>query len=196
VPVDAGAFVHETALVESGASVGPSTSVWHHAQIRAGAQIGARCVIGKGVFVDVEVAIGDDCKLQNYACIYHGSRIGRGVFVGPHAVFTNDRRPRATDPDFVPLRDGDWTVGTIVVEDGASIGANATLLPDISIGRWAMVAAAAVVSSDVAPYALVVGCPARRVAWLCRCGRRIDHAKPSCALCGPLPPDHPLRGKF
>jgi acetyltransferase-like isoleucine patch superfamily enzyme len=193
VELGPGAFVHETALVEEGASVGADSRVWHQAQVRTRARIGARCIIGKGAFVDVDVAIGDDSKLQNYACVYHGVTLGRGVFVGPHAVFTNDLRPRATDPAFAPLRDGDWEVGETTVDDGAAIGANCTILPGIRIGRWAMIGAGAVVTHDVAPYALAVGSPARAIGWVCACGSRVTEAARACARCGELPADHPLR---
>jgi len=186
------AFVHPTALVEDGAVVGEDTRVWHHAQVRTRARIGARCIIGKGAFVDFDVVIGDDSKLQNYACVYHGVTLGRGVFVGPHAVFTNDVRPRATSPDFTPLGDGDWIVGETTVGDGAAIGANATILPGVRIGTWALVGAGAVVTRDVVAYALVVGSPARRIGWVCKCGARVDEATRTCAKCGPLPADHPL----
>src|SRR5579872_4505117 len=138
-------FVHATALVEDGAAIGTGSKIWHHAQVRSGARIGERCILGKGVFVDFDVSIGDDCKLQNYACVYHGVTLGRGVFVGPHAVFTNDVHPRSTDPDFGVLADGDWEVGSTQVDDGASIGANCTILPNVRIGAWAMVAAGSVV---------------------------------------------------
>jgi UDP-2-acetamido-3-amino-2,3-dideoxy-glucuronate N-acetyltransferase len=187
------ASVHATALVEPGATLGPETKIWHHAQVRTGAAIGARCIVGKGAFVDAGVTIGDDCKIQNYACVYHGTTLGRGVFVGPHAVFTNDLRPRATRPDFVPLRDGDWKVGLIVVEDGASIGANSTIVPGVRIGRWAMIGAGAVVTRDVEPYALVVGTPARRIGWVCVCGARLSEGATKCVRCGDLPEDHPLQ---
>ncbi len=186
------AFVHETALVETGASIGEDTRIWHQAQVRTRANVGARCIVGKGAFVDFDVSIGDDSKLQNYACVYHGVTLGRGVFVGPHAVFTNDRRPRATDPSFAPLGDGDWEVGETRVDDGAAIGANATILPGIRIGRWAMVGAGAVVTRDVSPYALVVGSPARWLAWVCACGERLADDARACARCGDLPADHPL----
>ncbi|MDQ2908395.1 MAG: acetyltransferase [Candidatus Eremiobacteraeota bacterium] len=186
-------FVHPTAFVEDGAQLGAGTRIWHHAQVRTRARIGARCIVGKGAFVDFDVVIGDDSKLQNYACVYHGVTLGRGVFVGPHAVFTNDRRPRATDPQFAPLGDGDWDVGETTVADGAAIGANATILPGIAIGRWAMVGAAAVVTADVPPYALVIGSPGRRLAWVCPCGIRLADNAETCPRCGPLPPDHPLR---
>ncbi len=187
------AFVHETALVEEGASLGAGTRVWHQAQVRTRARIGERCIVGKGAFVDFDVTIGDDSKLQNYACLYHGVTLGRGVFVGPHAVFTNDRRPRATDPGFAPLGDGDWEVGETSVGDGAAIGANSTVLPGLQIGAWAMVGAGAVVTRNVEPYALVVGTPARRIAWVCACGDRVSDEARTCERCGELPADHPLR---
>ncbi len=188
------AIVHESALVEAGVALGDGTRIWHDVHVRARARIGARCIVGKGVFVDMDVVIGDDCKLQNYACVYHGVTLGRGVFVGPHVVFTNDLRPRATDPAFAPLRDGDWAVGETSVGDGASIGANSTVLPGVDIGAWAMVGAGAVVTRDVAPYALVVGSPARRIGWVCACGERLSGDARTCARCGTLAHDHPLAG--
>jgi UDP-2-acetamido-3-amino-2,3-dideoxy-glucuronate N-acetyltransferase len=184
-------YVHPTATVEDGAEIGPGSRIWHQAQVRTRAKVGARCILGKGVFVDFDVVIGDDCKVQNYACVYHGVSLGRGVFIGPAVIFTNDLRPRATDPQFEPLRDGDWEVGTTVVADGAAIGAGATILPNVRIGRWALVGAGALVTKDVPDYALVVGAPARIAGWVCRCGGRVDSAQ--CARCGPLPADHPLR---
>lgn len=185
------AFVHETALVESDARIGSGTRVWHQAQVRTRAIIGERCIVGKGVFIDFDVVIGDDCKLQNYACVYHGVKLGRGVFVGPHAVFTNDVNPRAVSPSYGLLGDGDWRVGETIVEDGAAIGANSTILPNVTIGKWGMVAAGATVTRDVAPYSLVIGSPARHTAWLCPCGRKVDSS--TCSSCGDLPIDHPLR---
>lgn len=184
------AFVHPSATVEEGAVLGKDTKVWHGAQIRTRAKIGARCIVGKGVFIDFDVIIGDDCKFQNYACVYHGVMLGRGVFVGPHVVFTNDVRPRATSPDFGLLKDGEWEVGETVVGDGAAIGANSTILPNVRIGKWSMVGAGSVVTSDIAAYSLAVGNPARHRAWLCPCGSKVD--SPRCARCGPLPQDHPL----
>lgn len=188
--ISSDAFIHETATVEDAVTIGANTRVWHQAQIRTRAVLGDRCIIGKGVFVDFDVVVGDDCKLQNYACVYHGVRLGRGVFVGPHAVFTNDVRPRAVSPSFEPLGDGDWEVGITVVGDGAAIGANSTIMPNVIIGKWAMVAGGSVVTRDVAPYSLVVGAPARHVAWLCRCGQKVESE--SCGRCGDLPEDHPL----
>jgi acetyltransferase-like isoleucine patch superfamily enzyme len=194
--IDPAAFVHPSALVEDGASIGSGTRVWHQVHVRTRARIGARCIVGKGVFIDFDVTIGDDCKLQNYACVYHGVVLGRGVFVGPHVVFTNDRRPRATDRRFAPLGDGDWTVGRTQVGDGASIGANATILPDVTIGRWAMVGAGAVVTHDVADYRLVAGAPARALGFVCACGSRLADDARECAGCDDLPRDHPLRARL
>ncbi|MGH7709239.1 MAG: acyltransferase [Vulcanimicrobiaceae bacterium] len=190
--IAATAFVHATALVESDATIGEASRIWHHAHVRTRAQIGARCIVGKGAFVDFGVVIGDDCKLQNYACVYHGVTLGRGVFVGPHAVFTNDLRPRATTPEFAPLRDGDWEIGVTTVDDGAAIGANSTILPGVRIGRWAMIGAGAVVTRDVEAFALVVGSPARRIGWVCACGVRIGEGSRTCPRCRTLPADHPL----
>ena len=184
-------FVHATALVEDGAAIGTGSKIWHQAQVRSGARIGERCILGKGVFVDFDVVIGDDCKLQNYACIYHGVRLGRGVFVGPLAVFTNDRYPRSVTPAFAPLRDGDWEVGETAVDDGAAIGANATIIPGVHIGKWAVVGAGALVTRDVQAYSLVLGSPARFARYVCACGRPVSDA--ICARCGPLPDEHPLQ---
>lgn len=183
-------FVHDTATIESDVAIGAGTRIWHQAHIRTRAKLGNRCIVGKGVFIDFDVEIGDDCKIQNYACVYHGVVLGRGVFIGPHAVFANDMRPRATDPTFAPLVDGQWEVGSTAIGDGASIGANATILPNVKIGRWAMIAAGSTVTRDVPDYALVVGSPARVVGWLCPCGNRVHHH--DCHKCGRLPEDHPL----
>lgn len=185
-----GVYVDATALVEKDVAIGPGSKVWHQAHIRTRARIGDRCILGKGVFVDFDVVIGDDCKLQNYVCVYHGVSLGRGVFIGPHATFTNDMWPRATNPKFEALKDGEWDVGTTVVGDGVAIGANSTILPNVTIGKWALVGAGSVVTKDVQPYALVVGSPARRIGWVCACGARVD--SPTCTRCGELPADHPL----
>ena len=188
--IDAEAFVHDSALIESAVTIGAGSKIWHDAHVRTRATIGARCVVGKGVFIDFDVVVGDDCKIQNYACVYHGVTLARGVFVGPHVVFTNDLRPRATNPDFGLLGDGDWEVGLTAVGPGAAIGANSTIVAGVNIGAWAMVGAGAVVTHDVAPYSLVVGNPARHHAWVCRCGSKVDDVR--CARCGDLPSDHPL----
>lgn len=159
-------FIHPTAIVEDGVVLGTGTKVWHHCHVRRDARIGANCNIGKNVYVDFGVAIGDGSKIQNNVSVYHGVTIGKDVFVGPSAVFTNDLMPRAA------LWSDDRLVKTIV-EDGASVGANATIVCGITIGRHAMVGAGSVVTRDVPPYALVYGNPARVHGCVCTCGRRL-----------------------
>ena len=180
------ARIHPTAEVSQTAVVGDGTQIWHQSQIREGVRIGRFCRVGKGVYIDVNVSVGNHCKIQNFASVYQGVTIGDRVFVGPHATFTNDLLPRAARTDWKvhPGEDKspDWEVVPTVVEDGASIGANATILCGITIGANAMVGAGAVVTKDVAPHALVYGNPARVHGYVCDCGRKLD-AKRSCAHC-------------
>jgi len=161
-----GSRIHGTADVSPDASIGRGTVVWHWAQIREGAKVGRDCRIGKDVYIDADVIIGNDCKIQNFAAIYRGVVIGDRVFIGPHVCFTNDLYPRAASRD--------WKVVSTGVEDGASIGANATILCGIKIGGNAMVAAGAVVTADVPPHGLVAGVPAKLIGWVCECGRPLD----------------------
>ena len=177
-------FIHDLARVEDGASIGPRSKVWAGAHIRAGARIGADCVIGGGVTVDLDVVVGDRCKVQNAALLYRGVRLGNGVFIGPAAVLTNDRVPRAVTPGGDVLGVDGWTVTPISIDDGASIGANATVVAGVRVGRWALVGAGAVVTSDVPAHALVVGVPARQIGWLCACGSRVDDSAEQCRVCG------------
>ncbi len=176
-----GPFVHETAVVEEGVSLGSGTRIWHHCHLREGATIGAGCNLGKNVFVDAGVTIGDGVKIQNNVSIYRGVRLDDEVFVGPSAVFTNDRFPRAAATD--------WDVVETMVRRGASIGANATLVCGIEVGEWSTVAAGAVVTRSVAPHELVAGNPARRLGWMCRCGRVLARTTEElgatvCGSCG------------
>ena len=160
--------IHPSADVSPEAEIGDGTSIWHWAQVREGAHIGRDCNIGKDVYIDAGVVVGDRCKIQNFATLYKGLRVGKRVFIGPHACFTNDTYPRAVNPD--------WQVVPTTVEDGASIGANATILCGLTIGRNAMVAAGAVVTKNVPPHALVAGVPAKVIGWVCECGRPLDQA--------------------
>jgi acetyltransferase-like isoleucine patch superfamily enzyme len=163
--------IHASAEVAPDAQIGEGTQIWHHAQVREGARIGRSCVIGKGAYVDKDVTLGDNCKVQNRASIYHGVTLEDGVFVGPHAVFANDRFPRAINPDGTRKSEADWEVCPTHVGYGASIGAGAVILPGVRIGRWALVAAGAVVTTDVRDRAVVKGNPARFAGWACDCGR-------------------------
>jgi len=178
--------IHPTADVSKAAKVGDGTQIWHEAQVREGARIGRFCRIGKGVYIDANVRVGDNCKLQNRVSVYQGVTIGDRVFVGPHACFTNDLIPRAARTDWekhdLADRGAEWEIVPTVVEDGASIGANATILCGITIGEAAMVGAGAVVTKDVPPYALVYGSPAKIHGYVCDCGRKLD-AKLYCAHC-------------
>src|SRR5438445_4768073 len=153
--------IHPTADISPEARIGKDTSIWHWAQVREGARIGDRCNIGKDVYIDSAVDVGDDCKIQNFATLYCGVTIGNRVFVGPHACFTNDLYPRAASPD--------WKIVPTRVEDGASIGANATILCGLTVRRFAMVAAGAVVRKDLPTKAIVAGGPGSAIACVDYC---------------------------
>lgn len=180
------ASIHPTADISTHAQIGLGTRIWHEAQVREGACLGENCIVGKGAYIDFGVRIGNAVKIQNRASIYHGTMIEDGVFVGPHVVFTNDLRPRAIMPDGAPKTDEDWEVGETVVRYGASIGAGSIILPGIEIGRFALVGAGSVVTKDVLPYTIVVGNPARFVAYVCACGTKTSFGGGSaeCPSCG------------
>lgn len=150
------ACVHSTAIVEEGAKVGGRTKIWHFAHVRTGAVIGEDCVIGKDCYIDEGVVIGDRVHIQNGVSVYKGVRLGDDVFVGPHVAFTNDPWPRVGK---------EWHAYLTNVENGASIGANATIVCGHTIGCGAMVGAGAVVVHDVPPHTLAVGNPAKIVNW-------------------------------
>jgi acetyltransferase-like isoleucine patch superfamily enzyme len=166
-------FAHPTAEVE--AKVGAGSKVWHHAQLRDGAVIGKNCIIAKNVYIEKDVKIGNNVKVQNNVSIYN-AEIADDVFIGPSATFTNDLRPRAFiwNPERVAPR--------TTIKKGASIGANATLLPGITVGEFAMVGAGAVVTKDVPSHGLVFGNPARLHGFVCDCGEKLE--KGSCKACG------------
>jgi UDP-2-acetamido-3-amino-2,3-dideoxy-glucuronate N-acetyltransferase len=188
--------IHPTADVSPSAEIGPGTSIWNQSQVRERARIGGGCVIGKNVYVDFDVVIGDHVKIQNNVSVYHGVTVEGGVFIGPHVCFTNDRIPRAVNADGTLKTDDDWEVGPILVRYGAAIGANSTILPGVTIGRWSMVGSGSVVTRDVPDHALVLGNPARRVASVCSCGEPLRDAEDgepfrgSCPRCGAaFPPE-------
>lgn len=158
-------FIHPAAHVEKGAEIGDGSKIWINAQVRSGAKIGKKCIISKDTYIDAGVTIGDECKIQNSVSVYQGVTIGNRVFVGPNACFTNDRVPRAYTQN--------WKITPTFIEDGASIGANATIICGVTIGAYAMVAAGAVVTKNVEPYTLVMGNPARAVGKVDEDGNRV-----------------------
>jgi UDP-2-acetamido-3-amino-2,3-dideoxy-glucuronate N-acetyltransferase len=169
-------FVATSADVDPLASIGAGGAVWHLAQIREEAVLGPGCVVGRGAYVGAGVRVGAYVKIQNYALVYEPAVLEDGVFVGPAAVLTNDRHPRAVDRSGAPKRAGDWEPVGVTVRAGASLGARAVCVAPVTVGRWAMVAAGAVVTADVPDFALVAGTPARRIGWVGREGVRLESA--------------------
>ena len=170
-------FVHPTAEIESGATVGAGTAIWHHSQVREGSSVGIDCTLGKNVFVDEYVQIGDRVKIQNNVSVYRGVELSDEVFIGPSVVFTNDLRPRA-----MPTA---WQISPTRVSRGASVGANATIVCGVEIGEHAMIGAGAVVTTDVRSHQLVTGNPARHHGWVCACGEVVSRgaARPADLRC-------------
>ncbi len=166
-------FIHSTADVHPAAAIGDDTKIWQLVQVREGAKIGGECILGRCVYVDSHVVIGNRVKIQNYASVYEGVTVEDGVFIGPHVIFTNDKFPRAVNPDGTLKSADDWQITPTLVRMGASIGANATIVCGITIGQWAMIGAGGLVTRDVPDYGLVIGAPAKLVGYVCKCGRRI-----------------------
>ena len=175
--------IHPTAEVSDSAEIGAGTSIWHQCQVRERARIGKNCILGKGVYIDFDVEIGDNVKIQNGAFVYHGTTIGSGVFIGPGAIFTNDKKPRAINPDGSLKSDADWEVGPIHVRSGASVGTGAIILPGVTVGSFSLIGAGAIVTRDVPDHALVIGNPARQVAYVCKCGARLIEERPGIYHC-------------
>ena len=177
------AFVHETADVSPEASVGDGSKIWHYAQVRENARLGDNVIIGRGAYVGTGVELGDNCKVQNYALVYEPARLGAGVFIGPAAVLTNDHFPRAINADGSIKSAHDWEAVGVDIAEGASIGAHATCVAPVHIGRWALVGSGAVVIRDVPDFAIVVGSPARRVGWAGKAGHPLESIGDSTWRC-------------
>ena len=175
------AYVHPSAVVDEGAEIGAGTKIWHFCHVMPGARIGPGCSFGQNCYVASGVTIGANVRVQNNVSVYEGVVLEDDVFVGPSAVFTNVNNPRAAFPRKDEYR-------PTVVEAGASIGANATIVCGHRIGRAAFVAAGAVVTRDVPAHALVAGVPAERIGWMCPCGERLPESGAcSCDLGFVLP---------
>lgn len=174
-------MIHKTAEVSEKARIGEGTRVWNWVQIREDAVIGKNCIISKGAYIDFGVKIGNNVKIQNNVSVYHGVTIEDGVFVGPHVCFTNDKIPRAVNPDGSLKSASDWKVSECIVGEGAAIGANSTILPGVNIGKWALIGSGSVVTKDVPDFGLVYGNPAKLHGYVCKCGNRING---KCNVCG------------
>jgi len=174
-----GFWAHPSAIVDEGAVIGERTRVWHFVHVCSGAHIGAGCSLGQNVFVAGRVSIGDNVRIQNNVSVYDDVTLEDDVFCGPSMVFTNVINPRA----HVPRKDEYLKT---LVRRGATLGANSTIVCGHTIGEYAFVGAGAVVTRDVAPYALVLGTPARRVGWMCQCGVRLPAGvgQVACKACG------------
>ena len=170
-------FVHESSYIDENVQIGEGTKIWHFCHIQSGVTIGTQCSFGQNVNVANNVKIGNGVKVQNNVSIYEGVELEDNVFCGPSMVFTNDLTPRAKYPK------GNAAYKKTLVKQGATIGANATIVCGHTIGTWALIAAGAVVTQNVPAHALMKGIPAKQSGWVCECGRILD-TQQHCAACG------------
>ncbi|MEM2121929.1 MAG: acyltransferase [Candidatus Woesearchaeota archaeon] len=170
-------YIHPTASVSKDAKIGDGTKIWNYAQIRENSEIGENCIIASYVYIDFGVKIGNNVKIQNRVSVYHGVKIEDGVFIGPHVCFTNDKVPRAVNPDGSLKTADDWNVSETIVKKGASIGAHSVILPGITIGEWAMIGSGSVVTKNIPPNALAFGNPAKIKGFVCVCGKKLELEK-------------------
>jgi len=175
-------FAHESSWIDEGCVIGEGTKIWHFTHVMAGAKIGRRCTIGQNVLVSPDVVVGDNCKIQNNVSLYTGVILEDDVFCGPSMVFTNVVTPRSH-----VSRRHDYR--RTLVQRGATIGANATIIAGRTIGRYAFIGAGAVVTKDVPDYALVIGNPGRIAGWMCTCGEKLSGMRQPprrtvCKACG------------
>ena len=174
-------FAHPSAEIDKESEIGQGTKIWHQAQIMPGVKIGEECNLGKSVYIDSGVKIGSRVKIQNGVSVYKGVTIESDCFLGPHMVFTNDLFPRSFNQDF--------EIVPTLVKEGASIGANATIICGVTLNEFCMVGSGSVVTKDVPPFTLVVGNPARPISMVCRCGKKSNEElgslerEPKCPKC-------------
>lgn len=170
-------FIHPTSVIDDNVEIGEGTKIWHFCHIQSGASIGKNCSFGQNVNVSNNVKVGNGCKVQNNVSLYEGVELEDYVFCGPSCVFTNDLTPRAKYPK------GHAGYKKTIIKEGASIGANATIVCGHNIGKWALIGAGAVVTADVPAHALMLGVPARRKGWACECGELLWEDL-TCKKCG------------
>ena len=171
-------YIHPTAVVDDGAVIGPGTKIWHFCHVMPGARLGAGVSLGQNGYVGGGATIGDGCRIQNNVSLYDGVILEEEVFVGPSAVFTNVRNPRAHVD-----RKGEYAITRICRR--ATLGANSTVVCGTVVGAYAFVAAGAVITRDVLPHALMAGAPARRIGWACACGEILPKTGAlTCPRCG------------
>ncbi|NUJ81638.1 N-acetyltransferase [Methylocystis sp. FS] len=161
-----GVAIHESAYVDAPVVIGEGTKIWHFVHILRGCHIGAHCSIGQNVMIGPDVVVGDNCKIQNNVSLYAGVELEDGVFCGPSCVFTNVNNPRAEIERKTEFR-------KTLIKRGTTIGANATIVCGHTLGEYSFIAAAALVASDVQPFALMAGVPARRIGWMSKAGARL-----------------------
>lgn len=169
-------FAHETAVIDEGSLIGKGTHIWHFSHVMSGCRIGENCNLGQNVVVSPDVVLGNNVKVQNNVSIYTGVICEDDVFLGPSMVFTNVTNPRSAID-----RRGQYTA--TLVKKGATIGANATVICGHNIGEYALIGAGAVITKDVAPYALVVGNPSRQIGWVSEYGHRLSFDNDGLAVC-------------
>ena len=169
-------FVHSSSFVDENVTIGEGTKIWHFCHIQSGAVIGKKCSLGQNVNIGNNVRIGNGVRIQNNVSVYEGVELEDNVFCGPSCVFTNVKTPRT---DF-PVK---GAYSHTLVKEGASLGANCTVVCGHKIGQRALIAAGAVVTSDVKDYALMAGVPARQIGWVCECGKRLNTDSLTCE-CG------------
>lgn len=165
--------IEKSAIVDDSAFLGDNVKIWHNAQVRNNANIGNNVIIGKGAYVGSGVYVGENSKIQNGAMVYEPAKLHNGVFIGPGVILTNDHYPRAINADKTQKKSSDWEPVGVEIEEGASIGAGAICVAPVKIGRFAVVAAGAVVTKDVPAFTLVMGIPAREISKVDHSGRPV-----------------------
>ena len=176
-------WTHKTAEIQKGAEINSGTKIWHNCQIFNGAQVGKDCTIGHNCLVSSKAKLGKGVKIESNTDVWDYVTLEDYVFVGPSAVFTNDKNPRAKYPKSKYPEYGKWV--STLVKEGATIGANATVVCGNTIGKWAMIGAGAVVANDVPDYAIAIGVPAKVIGWVCECGNKLEFKddKTVCKIC-------------